>query len=162
MRYHKVSIAKRLAAHYEETLAEDDDCEQADELFRRFVREVEQQGFVLIRNEFLSEEQCTLLLFPTADKYLAIRSIGTNGNNFGHSTPDVIAWLEEMEEQNPFRLLAAMHDGMEGEFLNEVQNVEELARRMLEFCPDLQSSDESIADFTNELTRERTFGFWWD
>ena len=141
LRYQKVSIAKRLAAHYEEALAEDDDYEQADELFRRFAREVEQQGFVLIRNEFLSEERCTLLLFPTAEKYAAIRSIGTNGNNCGHNTHDVIAWLQEMEEQNPFRLLAAMHDGMEGEFLNEVQNAEELARRMLEFCPDLQSSE---------------------
>ena len=163
LRFHQVSITKQLAAYYGEAVVQDDELEQADILFRRYAAEIELQGFMLLRNEFLSDERCTLLLFPTADKYFALKSIGTNGNNFGLGPRDVIAWLQKMEERNPFRLLAAMHDGLEGEFLNEVQDAEELAKHMLEFCPDLQSTEvEDISDFANELMTERTFGFWWD
>ncbi|MEZ6133658.1 MAG: DUF4253 domain-containing protein [Pirellulaceae bacterium] len=165
LRFHQTSLAARLAAYYGEAPPRDSESDQAGVLFRKFAREIEDEGFLLIRNDFLFEDHCTLLLFPTFDKYVALRSIGTNGNNFGHDTRDVIEWLQKMEERNPFRLLAATHDGMEGEFLNEVQGPMELAKDMLEFCPELALESAELADiseFADELKTERTFGFWWD
>ncbi|MEZ6142851.1 MAG: DUF4253 domain-containing protein [Zavarzinella sp.] len=159
MRFHNVPIAEQLATYYSEALPLKNNFDEVDELLRRFVREIEQSGFLLIRNDFIADDRCTLLLFPSSEKYDVLHMIGTNGNNYGHSTHDVIVWLQKMEQKNPFRLIAATHDGMEGEFLNEVLGAQKLAEEMLEFCPDLQTTENDTAAFALELLNERASGF---
>jgi ankyrin repeat protein len=106
----------------------------------------------------------SLLLFPTADKYAVLRACGTDGINYGHTTEDVIAWLREMEKENPFVLTACKHDYVAGKFMCPPRAAAALAERLCEFCPDLIDGDiiESPDQVAAELERTHEFGLWWD
>lgn len=50
-------------------------------------------------------------------------------------------------------------DSLTGSFVGRVVRADHWARRMLEFCPDLEGAPPALA---KELERTRSFGFWWD
>jgi hypothetical protein len=49
-----------------------------------------------------------------------------------------------------------------GQFTTAIKNPEQLARRMIEFCPDIEDGFADVTDFANDLSSHRRFGFWWD
>jgi Domain of unknown function (DUF4253) len=76
-----------------------------------------------------------LVLFPTADKLAVVASAGTEGANYGVQTADVIDWLKQVDDENPFHLTFCGHDLVGGAFLRPVKGARKLAERVIEFCP---------------------------
>jgi hypothetical protein len=121
---------------------------------------------------FPEEGRIPLILLPTADKYAALLACGTNGINKGHDTETVIAWLREMETENPFRLGGCGHDFLHGRFTGSIKDAEALAARMIEFCPDIADQAhaslrrmpraEQVRAIARDMTKTGWFGFWWD
>jgi hypothetical protein len=64
------------------------------------------------------------------------------------------------------------HDFLHGRFTGPIANAEDVARRMIEFCPDMvdqadasmrrRSRPEQIVALARELSTDRAFSFWWD
>jgi hypothetical protein len=96
-----------------------------------------------------------LMVFPTDDKYAVLVARGTNGANYGLTTRAVIAWLRNLEKENPFHLTGCGFDFVEGRFRRPVVNAEAWADRMFKFCPDCGT------EISHEL-RQGTFFLWWD
>lgn len=170
--FYKVGVLKHLAKYYDESI-DPDDFDAIERLFSRFSGEVHQRGYVLIMSGLPSESgRCSVLLFPTSEKYAVIAAMGTNAANYGRDTNDIINWLMEMERENPFRLTDASHDLLGGTFVAPIKNAEELTKRMIEFCPNMTdfaaasadewTNDEVIATMTTSIVEERMFAFWWD
>ncbi len=108
-------------------------------------------------------EDALLALFPTDDKLAVVAAIGTEGANYGVRTADAIAWLENLEKENPFQLVLCNHESIGGAFLGPVKRARKLAEQMVEFCP--SCLDESIDDagaLAIELKKRRTFLLRWD
>lgn len=101
-------------------------------------------------------------LLPTADKYAVIAAMGTNGDNFNIGTAGVIAWLRDLEGEQPFVLTGIGFDHLEGHFTSKVKDPRALARRMYQFCPDIVDQGVgSLGKLADEL-RNGTLYFWWD
>ncbi|MCI0457914.1 MAG: ankyrin repeat domain-containing protein [Gemmataceae bacterium] len=122
--------------------------------------EVRTADYCLVLSDLLTYDQpARLRLFPTHEKYAVLGACGTNGVNYGHSTRDVIAWLLDLERENPFVLTECWFDFLAGKFLQPVRNAAHWAERMVQFCPDVASPPEALA---HELEQTQTFTFWWD
>ncbi len=134
-----------------------DDIDTAESTVQQLGQEILSQGCVLVANDILLDEKFNLLLFPTNDKYEVLTAIGTNGSNYGLDCFDLIRWLQETENENPFQLVAATHDGLTVFFTQPVSDAKKLAKRIVKFCPDSES--ETLAA---DLKSDRFFTFWWD
>ena len=94
--------------------------------------------------------------------YAVMAVMETNGDNYGIGTAGVIAWMTELQQEQPFMLTGIGFDYMEGHFTARVEDPSELARRMYQFCPDIV--DQGVGS-VNQLAQELTKGslyFWWD
>jgi hypothetical protein len=101
-------------------------------------------------------------LLPTTDKYAVMAAMDTNGDNFDIGTAGVIAWMKELELEQPFVLTGIGFDYMEGFFTSPVKDPAALARRMYQFCPDIVDQGVgSIEKLADEL-RIGNLYFWWD
>jgi hypothetical protein len=101
-------------------------------------------------------------LLPTADKYAVMAAMETNGDNYEISTAGVIAWMKELEQEQPYVLTGIGFDYMEGHFTGPVKDPQGLAKRMYQFCPDIV--DQGVGD-VSKLAKELQKGslyFWWD
>lgn len=147
-----VSSAKKSAKH-----------ERKEEVTRLLQSEIRQAGFLLVSHK--DEEGAPMqLLFPTLDKFAVIAACGTDGENYGLSTYDIIETLQEIDEKYPFVITDCMHDAVGGQFVNPPEKPLELAQLLYEFCTDLidgerVSSTEDIAKYISETNR---FYLWWD
>lgn len=123
------------------------------------------QGFYLFRFDCkfgIGGDSDKVGLLPTTDKYAVMALMQTNGANYDISTTGVIAWMKELEAEQPFVLTGIGFDYMEGRFLTPVKDPQGLARRMYQFCPDIV--DQGVGSL-EELARELAKGnlyFWWD
>ncbi|TYQ23469.1 ankyrin repeat domain-containing protein [Pseudanabaena sp. UWO310] len=129
-----------------------------------------------LQNDFLERDcfvfQCDrsidnlphrLWILPTTDKYEAIAAMGTNGYNYGIGTGYVLKWLRELEEEQPFVITIIRGDLLSGRFLTPIQDPEELAERMYEFCPDLVDQGcGSVENLADSLKTSDNLYFWWD
>jgi hypothetical protein len=120
-----------------------------------------ERGCHLVRSRF-RDDGYALVLLPTPDKYAVIAAFGTRAGNHGLDTPAIMAWLREMERQQPFVLTGCADDTIEGRFTSTVHDPEVLARRMEAFCPDLVGQVVDSLEEVVELLAERRFHFWWD
>jgi len=110
-----------------------------------------------------ASEHNPIVILPTADRYQAIAFMGTNGNNFGLGSADIVRWLKDLEKTHPFVLTGIGMDFLDGYFTRKIAKPAELARRMYEFCPDIVS--QGVGDLpalTAALRRSRRLFFWWD
>jgi hypothetical protein len=85
-------------------------------------------------------------------------AMATNGANAGLSPQDVVAWMRDLEREQPYVLTGIGWDFLDGRFTGAVREPEELAERMVAFCSDLEDP-EAVAARLRESGR---FGFWWD
>jgi hypothetical protein len=104
-----------------------------------------------------------LCIIPTADKYDAIAVHQTNGCNYDIGPSDVVAWLRELEAEQPFILTCIAHDTLAGRFLTAIADPEGLAERMYEFCPDIVDQGcGSVEILAESLAESDDLFFWWD
>ena len=139
--------------------------EKVEGLLRKAHGEFLARGFFLFRhdNNFgLDGRPDHVGLLPTTDKYAVIATLETNGVNYEIGTAGVIAWLKDLEREQPFVLTAVGLDHLEGHFTTPVRDPKALARRMYEFCPDIvQQGVGSVAKLADEV-KKGTLYFWWD
>jgi Domain of unknown function (DUF4253) len=123
------------------------------------------KGFYLFRysqNFKINGQHDKAGLLPTADMYSVIATMDTNGNNYNIGTDGVIAWLRELQQEQPFILTGIGFDYMEGHFTSPLKDPEAIAKRMYEFCPDIvDQGTGSVSDLAREL-RNGNIYFWWD
>jgi hypothetical protein len=106
-------------------------------------------------------------LLPTANKFAVIAAVGVDpGGDYGpyglHS-PDVVAWLREMDREDPFQLIGCRRDTVDVKFPQPVKDPEGLARRMYEFCSDMvDQGTGTIERLVEQLRDQRRAHFWWD
>jgi hypothetical protein len=155
---------ERLAERYAENSPPTDfaktEMERRERLIELLQAEVRAAGYVLVQGDLLGHAAAAKLrLFPTREKCAVLAATGTNGVNYGYSTRDIIAWLLDLDRENPFDLTECWFDCVGGKFLQPLQNVKHWAEKMLQLCPDIGMSPQSLVE---QLVTTRRFGFWWD
>lgn len=101
-------------------------------------------------------------LLPTNDKYAVMAVMDTNGDNYEIGTAGVIAWMKELEQEQPFVLTGIGFDYMEGNFTTPLKNPQDLARRMYQFCPDIVDQGVSSVEALAKELQKGKLHFWWD
>jgi uncharacterized protein DUF4253 len=101
-------------------------------------------------------------LLPTADKYEVMAAMDTNGDNYSIGTAGIIAWMKELEQEQPYVLTGIGFDYMEGFFTAPLKDPKALAERMYHFCPDIVDQGvETVSKLARELRNGKLY-FWWD
>jgi hypothetical protein len=110
----------------------------------------------------------TLGLAPTTDKFEVIRTVGTTGNGL-HSSAEVLAWLHRLDQTQPFELVGAGADFVQGAFVEPVRDPVGMAHDVYSFCPDfwkqglgLFIKGEPETEIAKYFASDQTFFFWWD
>jgi hypothetical protein len=123
------------------------------------------KGFYLFRcdqNFGIGGKPDKAALLPTTDKYAIMAAMETNGDNYEIGTAGVIAWMKELEVEQPYVLTGIGFDYMEGNFTAPVKDPPGLARRMYQFCPDIvEQGVATVGALANELENGKLY-FWWD
>ena len=102
-------------------------------------------------------------LVPTGDKYQVIALLGTAGVDRDVSTEQIIRWLERVESQQPIRLDEIGLDFVAGKFTAPIDDPDQLARQMYEFCPDIvEHGIGSVSALSRELHKKPAdLYLWW-
>jgi hypothetical protein len=110
----------------------------------------------------------TLGLAPTTDKFEVIQLVGTNANRL-HSPAEVLIWLRQLDQTQPFVLVGAGIDFVQGAFVAPVRDPVGMAHNVHSFCPDFWNQGlglfikgEPEAEIAKYFTSQRAFFFWWD
>jgi uncharacterized protein len=125
--------------------------------------EAAEAGGTLVEAEFGQDlgKGIDCVLFPTTDKAAVVLAQETSSNGtVGAGTEDILAFLADLDQSNPFRLTICAHDTIAGEFVGPVRRAKTFARRLLEICPG--ESEESPEEVATTIKRDRAFFLWWD
>lgn len=108
-------------------------------------------------------ESSRIAILQTADKYDALTAMATNGTNHDLAPKDIVAWLRQLEKEQPFVLTGVGFDFLKGKFTSKLLKPAALAERMYKFCPDIVDQGAgTVKELTAELRRTQEFFFWWD
>lgn len=123
------------------------------------------KGFYLFRYQQMfgfQNEPDKVGLLPTTNKYEVMAVMETNGDNYDIGTSGVIAWMKELESEQPFVLTGIGFDYLEGRFTSPIKDTRALARRMYQFCPDIvDQGTDTVESLARELGDGHLY-FWWD
>lgn len=139
--------------------------DRLEAILREAHREFLERGFYLFRHEQhfgIGGQPDRVGLLPTADRYAVMAAMSTNGDNYGIGTAGVVAWMKELEAEQPYLLTGIAFDSMEGYFTSPVQNPDDLARRMYQFCPDIVDQGVGRVEALAVEIRKGDIYFWWD
>jgi hypothetical protein len=100
-----------------------------------------------------------IVILPTTDPYEVIATMATNGDNYNVSNDDVITWMRQLADEQPYVLTGISWDFLDGRFTTKIKDPRGLAQRMVDFCPDLDDA-KSVAKHLR--TRSPRLFFWWD
>src|SRR5439155_5591196 len=93
-------------------------------------------GVYLFSTEYLAGENTAVALLPTTDIYRAIAAVGTAGPDCGVSNEDLIAWLRDLEKDQPFLITGIGRDFIEGRFIAPIKDPAALLERINRLCHD--------------------------
>ncbi len=97
------------------------------------------------------------------DEMDILRWRGTNGINYDHTNQDVINKLEEWGKENPVRIVGVSFDWVLFNFEHPVKNVEQLAKEVYDFCPDVVEQGVGTMDeLKHFIKKENGIYLWWD
>jgi ankyrin repeat protein len=132
----------------------------AREFVERHHAQILAQGFYLFYSrDILSRSGDVVALLPTADVYRVIAALETNGAD---STEKLIAWLRELEQDQPFTITGIGADFIEGKFTTPIKDPVALVKRINEICPDGSPTLAEIATQIDRLRRTNQLYLWWD
>jgi len=119
----------------------------------RALREEMKSGMAFVSSD--GNRECILVL-PVVNLAEAITALETpNGQNI--SSDDFIAWMKETEKDNPIDVTHLTPDRLEGDFLAEIRDPENLARRIHEICDEGEGPMDPYI-----LQTSRHLFLWWD
>jgi hypothetical protein len=133
-------------------------------------RFLHQGATLFLREHGFGLRHDTLALAPSDDKFEVIRIAQTDAANYGHDNDDLIAWLRELDAADPFTLLGAGFDFVEGSFDAPVRDPDAVGKKVYTFCPDFweqgigleAEGEEPEPGIAAYFRAERAFFFWWD
>ena len=107
-------------------------------------------------------------LFPTTDQFDVVRRVGTDGNG-RQTNAQIIAWLRRLNETQPFAIIGAGFDFVQGVFFDPLKDPKAVAHLYYSFCPDAWNAGPAMLEkgppedlLAKHLADERTFYCWWD
>lgn len=118
------------------------------------------RGYYLYSVDAVNGATCALA--ATADRYVVVAAMQTNGQNYDVGPGGIIAWLKNLEAEQPFVLLGIGHDFVSGKFLKPVKKAAALAKSIHKFCPDVVEGPEEVPALADQLKQSRSFTLWWD
>ena len=79
------------------------------------------------------------------------------------STGDILRWLIQRQQIQPFTLLHVEQDTLAGRFLGPIEDPDELAQSMYDLCSDIvDQGTETVEALAEQLARTQHLFFWWD
>ena len=97
------------------------------------------------------------------DEMDILRWRGTNGINYDHTNQDIINKLEEWGKENPVRIVGVSFDWILFNFEHPVKDVEQLAKEVYDFCPDVVEQGVGTMDeLKHFIKKENGIYLWWD
>lgn len=141
----------------------------ADFEWRHRSRLLEEGASLFVYQHGFGKGPDILGLAPTVDPFDVVRRVRTDAANYGHGNADVIAWLRDLDREEPFEVTGAGMDFVEGFFRAPVSDRKRLAVRIYAFCPDFVDQGLGLTEHgePHELIERyfatnRYFFFWWD
>lgn len=136
---------------------------EAGEHLREYAQEVQQRGGHLIYHRLPEgfESKTELLFFPTSNPYVVMAACGTNGDNYGLATRDVVKWFDEQAASHPFYVIGCGYDFVDVRFRTPVADASKFVKELVKFCPDMDEGEGTKA-FASEFAQTGDCFFWWD
>ncbi len=122
-------------------------------------------GLYLFRYERsfgLEGEKDQIGLLRTADRNVVVRRIGTAGPRGAPPNDKVVAWLDALAKEEPFKLSEVGVDYVFGQFERAPKDPVALAKRCADFAPDLVAGRASTLELlAHEIASNRTLYLIW-
>jgi hypothetical protein len=134
-------------------------------LVDEYQSELIDQGWYLFRFAHDARRRQDIVgLLPTAEKYVVMAYLKTDGVNYNITTERIIDWLKRLEKSQPFVLTEVGLDFVGGEFLQGIRRPRQLAERMFAFCPDIVDLGiQPVARLEKELAKPSPqLYLWWN
>ena len=102
-------------------------------------------------------------LLPTQNPLVAVAAVGTYGNDQELSNADLLQYLLNLQQTDPFEITAARRDTLKIRFLDKVGDPVRLARSLYGICSDVIHQGYGTMDKLVEAIRgTRRVNLWWD
>jgi hypothetical protein len=98
------------------------------------------------------------------DMFEPLRKAGTNGDNYGISTEDIIKRLKKWQKICSFRIIDVSYNKMTLKFDVLPKDIKAFIRDAYDLCPDLVQIEEEtdLPVYEKKLPKTKEQGFWWD
>lgn len=143
------------------------DANTADRLLAGSHSAFRKAGFYLFRYERgfgLPGELDHVALLATADRDAVLRRMGTADGHGTLTTEALVAWLRQLEKDQPFELAEIGVDYVAGRFDRAPQDAQAMARRTIEIAPTLLSGGDremEVEILAEEIRANRTLYLIW-
>jgi ankyrin repeat protein len=102
-------------------------------------------------------------LFPTKNQLSVVAAMGTHGNEEELTNVDLLAFLLQLEQQQPFQIMAVCRDTLRLRFLDDVGDPLKLGRELYGICSDvIHQGYGSMDQLVDVIRNTRTVNLWWD
>lgn len=106
---------------------------------------------------------CRVYLLPTGELFEVLAAFGTHAINFEMHDELLLAWLMDLHDRHPYRLVSVAHDGLEFRFDNVAEDSDNLMRELLTICPPEDHEQEATQWLRKRLKSKTPQPFlWWD
>ena len=139
-------------------------AENGQPLVDQYQVELIKRGWFLFRFSHDARRRVDVVgLLPTAEKYVVLAYLQTDGLSYNIKTERIINWLKRLEAESPFVITEVGLDYVGGRFLQRIPRPAQLAGRMFAFCPDIVDQGVgSVANLEKELAKPSPqLYLWW-
>jgi len=119
-------------------------------------------AFLFFTRDLTKRNGPAIAVLPTNDVYRAIAAVGTEGPNSDVDNGALIAWLREVEREQPFSIFGIGTDFLEVRFKTPIKDPADLAKRINQLCPDGDEGPETERRQAEQLRDTRRVFLWWD
>ncbi len=121
-------------------------------------------GYKIFQMEYNYDAQCLQIgVLKTNDQFDILRSLGTNGINYGIETDSLITVLKKWNSENEFEIIAAGHDYVEARYIGKPKDFKKLSQEMFNFCPDIvYQGAETVERLEEGIEAMNGLYLWWD
>lgn len=122
-----------------------------------------EKGVFVVRG--LSSFQDTLRVFvvPTTKPSELLGAFGINGVNMGFDPELTVAWLWDLYDRHPYRVIGINYDGIQFRLNEPIKEPNDLVQELMIGCPPEMEETESLKALRKKLKSKTPDVFlWWD